>query len=373
MYEHQGLEDIFYLMLYGGAAMLALTTALYLLLTRNNIVSPFTHPPKELRQWTAAFLFSVALSHIWWVVLGIHWFTDDRLVRNAVAIGLDSITLVPLMMAILLRMLQDRRRPLWPILIAMLPAVGIVVGIGLIMHNPAYEVILSIYLLLSSLAFVVYMVFAVRRYGRWLHDNYANLEHKEVWQSLVLLFTILLMFFAYKTNFGGLLSEYAVQLGTYVLIGFLIWRVESLQQLHASSNDVADNKMTKNPHSIEYSIVIPTNIGSLLEEHCEATQLYLLYDLTLTQLASAIGTNRTYLSAYFAQQGTTYNTYINELRINHFIKLYRESRASGRPFTVLELSQKCGYSSYSTFSTAFKRFTGITPKDWQKQEESEGK
>ena len=32
------------------------------------------------------------------------------------------------------------------------------------------------------------MVRALRQYGRWLRDNYADLEHKEVWQSFVVLY-----------------------------------------------------------------------------------------------------------------------------------------------------------------------------------------
>ncbi len=47
--------------------------------------------------------------------------TDDRLVRNIVAVTLDHITLVPLVMAFLLRMLQDRQRPLWPWVLCQLP------------------------------------------------------------------------------------------------------------------------------------------------------------------------------------------------------------------------------------------------------------
>jgi hypothetical protein len=38
------------------------------------------------------------------------------------------------------------------------------------------------------------MVRALRLYGRWLRDNYADLEHKEVWQSFTVLGIFLLMF-----------------------------------------------------------------------------------------------------------------------------------------------------------------------------------
>ena len=51
--------------------MMALLAALYLLLRRTNVVSPGVNSPRELRCWAAAFLFSVAASHVWWYVLGI--------------------------------------------------------------------------------------------------------------------------------------------------------------------------------------------------------------------------------------------------------------------------------------------------------------
>ena len=86
----------------------------------------------------------------------------------------------------------------------------------------------------------------------------------------------------------------------------------------------------------------PKNTSSqarfLLKEHCDATQLYLQHDLTLQQLAQTIGTNRNYLSQYFSRQGITYNTYINNLRINHFINCYQEVAGSKQPFSVQQLA-----------------------------------
>lgn len=99
MYVQQSLQDNLFLMLYGAIAILALATGLYLWLRRSNTIAPDVTPPKALRLCTAAFFITAALSHIWWYVLGIYWLTDDRLVRNIVAVTLDHITLVPLVMA----------------------------------------------------------------------------------------------------------------------------------------------------------------------------------------------------------------------------------------------------------------------------------
>jgi AraC-like DNA-binding protein len=79
-----------------------------------------------------------------------------------------------------------------------------------------------------------------------------------------------------------------------------------------------------------------------------------------------IGTNRSYLSQYFSRQGITYNTYINNLRINHFISRYQELASTQQSFTVQELASESGYRSYSTFSLAFKQRTGQSVSAWMR-------
>ena len=114
------------------------------------------------------------------------------------------------------------------------------------------------------------------------------------------------------------------------------------------------------------SLPTTVNIQQMLKTCCEDKQLYLQHDLTLQQLATVIGTNRTYLGGYFVQQGFTYNTYINRLRIEHFIRLYHEKMNSAQTMTAVQLAQQCGFRSYSTFSTAFKQFKGQTVATWMR-------
>ena len=108
-------------------------------------------------------------------------------------------------------------------------------------------------------------------------------------------------------------------------------------------------------------------VEQLLQKHCIDTHLYLQHDLNRAQVAKAIGTNRTYLSLYFMRQETTYNAYINDLRIRHFIRLYREAIAAERPVTAQQLALMSGYRSYSTFSLAFKQRMGQSVTTWMRQ------
>lgn len=363
MYAHQSLQDLIFLMFYGGTTVLALLAALYLWLRRSNAIAPDVNPPKVLRCCTATFFMAVVLSHVWWFALGFYWLTDDRLVRNITAVALDHVTLVPLAMAMLLRMLQDRHRRFWPWVLTQIPIV-VLAFIGIAKHDEFYGLeMLHYWEVTVIVVFVAHYVYALIRYGRWLHDNYADLEHKEVWQSLLFVVIILIIYEIYTTNPGEMVREYLAQANTIFIIVFLLWRVETLQQLE----EVIDETITDcddEPKSA--SVAVPSNIGALLHDFCETPKLYLLHDLTLTQLSEIVGTNRTYLSCYFAQQGITYNAYINRLRIEHFERIYNESSSLMRPITANQLAYESGFKSYSTFATAFKLFKGQTVTDWMK-------
>lgn len=211
--------------------------ALYLLLRRGNAFEPEVSSSRLLRRRTAAFLLAVTLSHVWWWVLGTVWLTDDRLVRNSLAIMLDQVTLVPLVAGVLLAMLQDRRRPVWPWWVAEVPVLALgAAGMAGRDWHVGYT-LASCWQLALIVAFVIYYSFAVRRYGRWLLDNFADLDHKEVWQSLAFALGLFVVYEVYSSNGGALFREYLSQVLTVAIIAFLVWRVETLQELTESEEE----------------------------------------------------------------------------------------------------------------------------------------
>ena len=178
------------------------------------------------------------------------------------------------------------------------------------------------------------MVREVRRYRRWLRDNYADLEHKEVWQSFLVLAVIFIASDFYVGGYGLPVYEYVSQALAIVLICYLLWRVETLSDLSMSTNDEEEEFVTtENVEDNDLPLSIRNSIELLLQQHCIDKQLYLQHELNLLKLAKAIGTNRSYLSQYFSSIGINYNAYINDLRINHFVSLYHEAVASQRSIT----------------------------------------
>ena len=371
MYE-QISGDTLYLMFYAGVMVLNLIACCYLLFRRGNAIAPDVTSPVRLRYLTAAFLGACTLSHLWYVPLIYLTSSEDIMMLYFVGALLDFLTIFPLAIAVLFTMLQDRSRPLWPIGVMMAP---IVVGMAVcvVTHSDAIFPVLYAYYLLLIIGIIIYMVRETRQYGRWLRDNYADLEHKEVWQSLLVLATILLGFGLYVFELQGLFYKYAAQVNAILLTCFLVWRVETLSDLSIYQEQDLPAYLD-NPDKEEDNVSpndLTDNIEPLLQKHCIDTQLYLQHDLTIHQLATAIGTNRFYLSRYFSRQGTTYNAYINGLRIDHFISLYRRAVAAKEHITVRSLAQDSGFRNYATFSNAFKQRMGKNVTAWIQESDSE--
>ena len=360
MYD-QLREDTLYIMLYAAVTMLAMLASGYLLFRRGNAFAPDITPPARLRRWVAAFLAVFVVNHIWYMGPTFFLTSDEDIMMTDLIGGLiDSITFFPLAIIVLFTMLQDRRRPLWPVAVMVVPLIVEMVWC-IASRSIVLLPVFIVYILLMSIGLIIYMVCALRQYGRWLRDNYADLERKEVWQSFVVLAIMLLVFGIYALTGRSLAYEYILQVVVVVLIGYLLWRVETLSDLSISQSLSVNEEMI-----ITEEQATNKDLGSLLQRYCIDTQLYLQHDLTVIQLAKAIGTNRTYLYQYFSSQDTTYNAYINNLRINHFVSLYRESIATKCNFSAKQLAIDSGYRSYSTFALAFKQRMGQSVTDWMR-------
>ena len=83
---------------------------------------------------------------------------------------------------------------------------------------------------------------------------------------------------------------------------------------------------------------------------------------TLEKLADLSNFNKTYFHKVFkASTGKTLHDYIEDQRIKKSINLLIST-----DMTLTEIAYECGFSSQSYFSYAFKRRTGLTPRDYAK-------
>ena len=86
--------------------------------------------------------------------------------------------------------------------------------------------------------------------------------------------------------------------------------------------------------------------------------------LKLENIAPLFGYNCSYLGKLFKQKtDKSFNTYLDELRISHSKELLRQGELK-----IYEVAEKVGYSNVDYFSTKFKRYEGVTPAEYRRQQ-----
>ncbi|MCX6269351.1 MAG: helix-turn-helix domain-containing protein [Bacteroidetes bacterium] len=107
-------------------------------------------------------------------------------------------------------------------------------------------------------------------------------------------------------------------------------------------------------------------MAAKLEALMQNEKAFIQSDLTIDHLARRLETNSKYISQIineFYQQN--YFHYINSYRVNE-AKLLLTNPANDK-YSILGISSMAGFASKSTFNTAFRKFTGITPSEFRDQ------
>lgn len=92
-------------------------------------------------------------------------------------------------------------------------------------------------------------------------------------------------------------------------------------------------------------------------------------DLKIADLAAMAGSSPHALSFLFNQYlKTSYYDYVNRYRVEEFKRVVDAVDTSR--YTLTALSQRCGFSSRTSFFRHFKKLTGITPAEYLKQKDS---
>lgn len=111
-----------------------------------------------------------------------------------------------------------------------------------------------------------------------------------------------------------------------------------------------------------------TFAGSL-NQLMQQEQIYLNPEISISEVAKLIGTNRSYLSDYLNHNcNSSFIDYINNLRLEHAEKLMKDDHTT----SIDSISISSGFNSLSTFRRAFIKKHGITPSAYrQKLKESD--
>lgn len=102
-----------------------------------------------------------------------------------------------------------------------------------------------------------------------------------------------------------------------------------------------------------------------LEEYIREKELFLNAKLSLNDLATEMGTNRSYLSNCLNNElGVTFYDFINSFRLERAKSLLGDAAFGG---SIEETALLSGFNSVSTFRRSFQKKYGCTPSQYRRQ------
>jgi AraC-like DNA-binding protein len=86
-------------------------------------------------------------------------------------------------------------------------------------------------------------------------------------------------------------------------------------------------------------------------------------EISLKEISTVAGLNVYSFCRFFkSRTQKPFITFVNELRIGHACKLLHKNE-----FTMVQLADKSGYNNVTHFNRYFKRFKGVTPKEYRRR------
>lgn len=106
---------------------------------------------------------------------------------------------------------------------------------------------------------------------------------------------------------------------------------------------------------------IPTKNNELIKKSIGYISKHFAKNLTLEEVASHVHLNSAYFSTVFKQScGSSFKEYLNMVRIEESKRLLANT-----DYSVIDIAIAIGFEDQSYFSKVFKKYTGLTPKQYR--------
>ncbi len=225
--------------------------------------------------------------------------------------------------------------------------------------------------LVYNAAFAIQFIFyfwsdlkIMRNYRKEIRELYSSIEEKNLSWITVLIYSFMIAFFINTT--GILVKLYLPGLLFYDLIiiyliffmffNYIYYKGFTQPEIFAgieSKPKYMSSNLAK-PQSEEYILV--------LQEYMEKEKPYLKPDISLKELSGLVAIPHRHLSQIINENlHQNFYDFISKYRIEEAKRLLSEAGNK----TILEILYTVGFNSKSSFNSAFKKFTGITPSKYK--------
>lgn len=244
-------------------------------------------------------------------------------------------------------------------------------GLGASFNQGFISSVFSYAGLISTYIYLWFTLKEYRQYKKYINDNFSDTKDiKFDWLRNILYFLAIGLTISWLFNvIGAFVSfSYTQYWTSHFVIAIMIYFVSVFAY---STTQYLPKSLEYTPGRLPVDDEKEKNTGSDLEKwKAKLTQLmqtespYLEAELTLNDLAQRLSTNSSILSKVINTGfGQNFNDYINTHRVAIFEEKLKDP--DFQHLTLMSIALDCGFNSKATFNRAFKKFKGVSPRDYQ--------
>lgn len=231
---------------------------------------------------------------------------------------------------------------------------------------------LDISLFLWNACFLYFSITHYKQYRNWLDENFSDTELiKFNWLRNFLYIFAFLFLLESVFDVVGLFRNISYIQAYYLklIIALAIYYLAIAGYLRSKTIEIDFSPKKIETDETPKNLLETNELESAKTKLLELMQTekpYLDSQLTLKELSTNLGVNTSVLS-HTINKGfdKNFNDFINEYRIAEFKKALEKDSTNDETF--LSIAFDCGFNSKATFNRAFKKFNGISPKEFQEQ------
>lgn len=230
---------------------------------------------------------------------------------------------------------------------------------------------------LFNISLLLFILSIIKRHNKQVNNFYSNLEYKTIrWITIIVFiylgFHLLWLIEDIVGAQNESLVEYFARCSTILTFFMTYWigyngfaQHETFKQnVFAKKEDLLLDDSVENEKEVQ---TISENDILLFEQICSQIQSEKIYTnskLNLKMLSDRLELPSRDVSRLInLNTGTNFYQFINGLRTQEFKRLLQSPKA--QKMSILGLAEESGFSSKSTFYTAFKSVEGMTPKEYE--------
>ncbi len=226
-------------------------------------------------------------------------------------------------------------------------------------------IVISIVGLIYEIAYLGAVKYELRNYRKRLRQHFSNTDKINLtWLNymvniFIITFSLNIISSTIRHSSMNHLDEIAVIFG---LFGFFYF-INSILLKGLHQNDIFLGSSQEDA-SVPVNLEMKKELINKLTDHLRKEKSYLRADLTVDQLAVELGIPPRSLSYMINNEmGHSFFDLINKYRVEEAQEEIRKAHDT----TILEIMYRVGFNSKSSFNTAFKKFTGVTPTTFKAQ------